>query len=203
MTLFQTIFSFGGWVIYVIGLAAWIGLAVLLLKLWRTRRAVVLPPEVIQQTLSLVSSGELSAARSLAKEDSAAGRLARTALDEALPAEELDLVLQESGRREVSELERYNGILATIASVTPLLGLLGTILGLISMFQSVSGEDMTMTQISAEVMAGGIWKALLTTAAGLIVAIPALLASKWLGARVDRQAEALEDFSAQLARYIR
>lgn len=203
MTFLLNFFEMGGWVMYIIALAAWIGLAVLLLKLWRTRRSIVLPNDVVEQTLSLVRGGELSAALSLTNQESTASRLAKAALDPALPVEELDSVLEEAGRREIAQLERYNGILATVASVSPLLGLLGTILGLISMFQSVSGDDMSMTQVSADVMASGIWKALLTTAAGLVVAIPALLASKWLGARVERHAEQLEDFCAQLARMIR
>lgn len=199
----QTIFENSGSVMYIIGLGAWIGLAVLLLKLWHTRSKVVLPPDFAERTLTLLEKGELSAARALAKDDSAAERLAYAALDPELPSGELQLVLEEQGRREIAALARYNGVLATIASISPLLGLLGTILGLIEMFQSLGGDDVSMTQISAEVMAGGIWKALLTTAAGLVVAIPMLLASKWLNARVDRHAENLEDFAAKLARILR
>lgn len=185
---------------YIIAIAAWIGLAVFLLKMWRTRRAIVIPQEFIDQTLQLARKGELRAAHSLAKDDSVASRLAQTALSADTPVDEIDTLLEEAGRREVTELARYNGVLATVASVSPLLGLLGTVLGLITMFQSVGGDGDSMAQVSADVMASGIWKAMLTTAWGLMVAIPALLGSKWLVARVDSHAARLEDFSSQLAR---
>lgn len=198
-----TIFQLGGWVMYVLGLIAWVALAVFILKLWRTRHARVFPPDFRDQCLNLVREGELSAARALSSNQSAAARIAHAALDPAIPVEEVPELIEEQGRREIAELQRYNGVLTTTGSVAPLLGLLGTILGLISMFQSVAGDGLSMTQISADVMAGGIWKALLTTAAGLIVAIPALLAGKWLNARVDGHAERLEDYASQLARMIK
>lgn len=185
---------------YVIALAAWIGLAVFLLKLWRTRRAVVIPHEEVERILELSRDGELRAAFALAKDDSVAGRLAKTALSDTTPTRDIEALLEESGRREVTALAQYNGVLATVASVSPLLGLLGTVLGLITMFQSIGSDGNSMAQVSADVMASGIWTAMLTTAWGLIVAIPALLASKWLHARVEHRAAQLEDFSSQLAR---
>lgn len=200
MTSLFGIFEMGGWVMYVIAVAGWIGLAVFLLKMWHTRRAVVIPRTFMEQTLELVHKGELRAAYSLAKDESVAGRLAQTALDGATPTGDIAALLEESGRREITALARFNGILATVASVSPLLGLLGTVLGLIAMFQSVGGDGSSMVNVSADVMASGIWKAMLTTAWGLMVAIPALLGSKWLTARVDNHAARLEDFAAQLAR---
>lgn len=200
MTSLYSIFEMGGWVMYAIALAAWIGLAVFLLKMWRTRRAVVAPHEQMEQILELSRRGEIRAALALAKDDSIAGRLAQTALAESTPPDDLEALLEETGRREIIALMRFNGVLSTVASVSPLLGLLGTVLGLITMFQSVGGDGSSMAQVSADVMASGIWKAMLTTAWGLIVAIPALLGSKWLNARVDHHAARLEDFSSQLAR---
>ncbi len=198
MTSLYHLFELGGWVMYAIAFGAWTGLAVFLLKMWQTRKAVVIPNDYVQQTLRLANKGELSAALSLAKDEHVAGRLTRVALES--EAGELDAVLEESGRREITRLAQYNGILATVASISPLLGLLGTVLGLIAMFQSLGDSGQTVTQISADVMADGIWKAMLTTAWGLTVAIPALLASKWIHARVEHRATQLEDFSSQLAR---
>lgn len=200
MTSLFGIFEMGGWVMYVIAVAGWIGLAVFLLKMWHTRRAVVIPRDFMEQTLELVRNGELSAAYSLAKDDSVAGRLVQTALSKDAPTADIPALLEESGRREITALARFNGVLSTVASVSPLLGLLGTVLGLIAMFQSVGGDGSSMVNVSADVMASGIWKAMLTTAWGLMVAIPALLGSKWLIARVDNHAARLEDFCAQLAR---
>lgn len=200
MTSLYGIFEMGGWVMYIIALAAWIGLAVFLLKLWRTRRAVVVPHEEMERILRLSREGELRAAFAVAKDDSVAGRLAKTALSDATPARDIEALLEETGRREVTALAQYNGVLSTVASVSPLLGLLGTVLGLITMFQSIGSDGSSMAQVSADVMASGIWTAMLTTAWGLIVAIPALLGSKWLHARVEHRAAQLEDFTSQLAR---
>lgn len=188
---------------YVLVLCAWIALAVFLLRMWQTRLDVVAPEGITERVLRSIRAGEAQSLHSVLTPDSAVSRLTLIAIeDPSLDENALRQDLEEAGRREITALERYNGLLSTIASVAPLLGLLGTILGLISMFQSVGGDDINAAKVSADVMAGGIWKALLTTAAGLCVAIPALLGSKLLNARVDRRAELLEDYSSELVRRI-
>ena len=95
-----------------------------------------------------------------------------------------ELLMQEV-RRETFRWNKHIGLLSTIARVAPLLGLLGTVLGMVDMFQALpEGGSMTM-------VAGGIWKALLTTVAGLTVAIPALLLHTWLCSIVDSEEEKL------------
>lgn len=198
-----SLLQLGGWVMYVLVLCAWIALAVFLLRLWKTRVAVVSPEGVSERVLRSIRAGEAQSLHSVLTPDSAVARLTLLAIGEpTLDEASLRQDLEEAGRREITSLERYNSILSTIASVAPLLGLLGTILGLIAMFKSVGGDEMSAAKISADVMAGGIWKALLTTAAGLCVAIPALLGAKLLNARVDRRAELLEDYSSELVRRI-
>jgi biopolymer transport protein ExbB len=92
--------------------------------------------------------------------------------------------IQEAGEREVVKLRKYVRSLSVIASVTPLMGLLGTIFGMITAFQTVavSGEALGKT----EMLAGGIYQAMITTAAGLTVAIPVLICYHWISAKIDR-----------------
>jgi len=105
------------------------------------------------------------------------------------PRAEIKAVVEETGGREVAPLERYLGLLGTIATISPLLGLLGTVVGMIRAFNvlAVQGTGTPAT------LGGGISEALITTAAGLTVAIPTLLLHKYLTGRVDRIALDLEE----------
>lgn len=98
------------------------------------------------------------------------------------PRGELKEIVQEAGQLEVPRLERRLGMLATIAFTTPLLGLLGTVTGLIDAFVSLSTQSGYTTSTD---LASGIYQALLTTAAGLVVAIPSAVAYGYLNSRVN------------------
>ena len=103
------------------------------------------------------------------------------------PAIEADLEWR--GNAEVTSMSRHIRLLELIAMVAPLLGLLGTVLGMIRSFQSLAVAEGAA---NASLLAGGIWEALLTTAAGLIVAIPAAIAAGLLTDWVDRAAQTIE-----------
>jgi biopolymer transport protein ExbB len=105
------------------------------------------------------------------------------------PREELKAVVQEAGQLEVPRLERRLGLLAAIALLAPLLGLLGTVLGMIEVFGNISAQSGFAS--SAEI-ANGMYQSLLTTAAGLVVAIPAALGYAFLSARVNALLHELE-----------
>ncbi len=92
--------------------------------------------------------------------------------------------IQEAGQREVLKLRKYLRSLSVIASITPLMGLLGTIFGMITAFQTVATSAESLGK--AELLAKGIYQAMITTAAGLMVAIPVLVAYHWLTAKIDR-----------------
>lgn len=98
------------------------------------------------------------------------------------PRGELKETVQEAGQLEVPRLERRLGLLATIAFTTPLLGLLGTVLGLIDAFVNLSTQSGYTTSTD---LAAGIYQALLATAAGLVVAIPSAVAYGYLNSRVN------------------
>lgn len=102
--------------------------------------------------------------------------------------DQLKTVVEEIGSREVAFLERYLGLLGTIATLSPLLGLLGTVVGMIEAFNVIAAQGAG----TPATLGGGISLALITTAAGLCVAIPTLLLHKYLSARLDRMALEME-----------
>ncbi|OIO34377.1 MAG: hypothetical protein AUJ70_01200 [Candidatus Omnitrophica bacterium CG1_02_40_15] len=101
------------------------------------------------------------------------------------PRQEIREAIEDAGHYEVPKLERYIKILATIAHISPLLGLLGTVVGMIKAFQVIQVKTIALNPVSAGDLAGGVWQALLTTASGLIVAIPVIVAYHYLIARVQ------------------
>ncbi|MEO1729662.1 MAG: MotA/TolQ/ExbB proton channel family protein [Pseudomonadota bacterium] len=96
---------------------------------------------------------------------------------------------------QLDAIERGLALLSLIATIAPLIGLLGTVLGMIEAFQQMEGVG---DRIEPAVLAGGIWEALLTTAAGLSVAIPAAVFFTWLQRSVDVEAQRMEDAATQV-----
>jgi len=103
--------------------------------------------------------------------------------------------ITEAGEREATRLERNIGALATIVGGAPLLGFLGTVIGMIAAFQRIEALG---GNVDASVLAGGIWQALLTTAAGLTVAVPTFFAHNYIVSRVHSEIQAMEDRSREL-----
>jgi len=108
--------------------------------------------------------------------------------------EEIKEVIEDTARHEITILERNLPILATIGNIAPLLGLLGTVFGMIKAFQVVSVVGVG----NPEALAGGISEALLTTAFGLSVAIPTIVAYNYLAHRVDRQIKEMESTCVEI-----
>jgi biopolymer transport protein ExbB len=98
---------------------------------------------------------------------------------------EIKEAVEEAAGLEIPRLEKHLSVLATIAHITPLLGLLGTVTGMIKSFQSIQQKALAMTPVNPGDLAGGIWEALLATVAGLAVAIPAYVAYNYLTSQVD------------------
>jgi biopolymer transport protein ExbB len=129
------------------------------------------------------------------RDGSALGRmLAAGLLNRFHSREVMKEAIQDTGRQVVAALERYLNTLGTIAAVTPLLGLLGTVLGMIKVF----GVIMEAGVGNPGVLAGGISQALITTAAGLSVAIPALMFHRYFNNRVDKIVIAMEEQALRL-----
>jgi biopolymer transport protein ExbB len=109
------------------------------------------------------------------------------------PKQEIRETIEDTGNQEVPKLEKRIKILATIAHISPLLGLLGTITGMMKTFQVIQMKAGALNPVSAGDLAGGVWEALMTTAAGLMVAIPAIVAYHYLNSRV-------QDFTLEMER---
>lgn len=188
----------GGWGMLPILACSAVGLAIVLERFWTLRRSAVLPPGLGEQVRSWAHSQQLNPSHIQAlRENSPLGELLASALDvRNRPRAEIKERIEDTGRHVVHGLERYLNTLGTIALIGPLLGLLGTVLGLIRMFLAVmvSGVGDPMK------MAGGIGEALVCTASGLVVAIPAYILHRYFRSRVrgyvigmEKQATSLLD----------
>lgn len=196
MTEYLEIIGKGGPLVIPIFLASVVALAIFIERLVALRRSRVFPEDLARAILDLVGQGSAEAALNLARRNrNPLGTLISAALEargggRAAVKERME----EVGNLEVALLNRYVGALSTIATISPLLGLLGTVTGMVKVFQSVATVENP--EISA--LAGGIWEALLTTVAGLSVAIPAFLAFRFLESRIDRTADALQEYALVL-----
>ena len=188
----------GGWAMLPILAASAVALAIILERYWTLRRKAVLPDGLGDQVRAWVRSRSLDPQHLAAlATGSPLGELLAGALTvRNRPREVIKERIEDTGRHVVHRLERYLNALGTIALIAPLLGLLGTVIGLIRMFMAVmvnGAGDPTK-------MAGGIGEALVCTASGLVVAIPAYVFHRYFRARVadyvvamEKQASALLD----------
>ncbi len=169
-----------------------IALAIILVKFWELWRFRIHLNRLTQKTTELIQNGNLALAlHACQEENSSLGRLfAGALLYRSLEREELTRRLERLGSEVVASLESHLTTLAAITSIEPMLGFLGTIIGLIQAFMSweALGE-----QITINLLAGGIYQAMITTAAGLSVAIPYYLIHSYLVTRVKRLTRILEE----------
>ncbi len=191
----------GGPVMYVLLGLSIAAAAIVLLKLFqftsaRLRRGT----KDIDAALKAALAGDPEGARaSLAALPNPVARVLETALagvtDDSVSAQALDVEIGRVGSAEVRKLESWLRGLSAIAHLSPLLGLLGTVFGMISAFQRV---EQAGARVDASVLSGGIWEALLTTAFGLVIAIPAMAAFYALESEVDRVRATMKDRSISL-----
>ncbi len=181
----------GGVIMWPIIICSVLAMAITLERLWAYRRKRVVPEHLLPQIWKLYKKGKLDRERILAiRESSPLGRMLATGLVNLDNSREvMKEAIEEEGRQVVHGLERYLNALGTIASISPLLGLLGTVIGMIKVFTAITAAGVG----NPAVLAGGISEALLTTAAGLTVAIPTLIAHRYLTGRVEELAIAMEE----------
>lgn len=186
----------GGWFLVPILVASLVGVALFIERLLYLRRANILAPELVAKVPGLVEAEDREGLRELcAKVGSPLGRVLERGLERARStASEMREAMEDTGRRELYFMKRYTGGLGSIATISPLLGLLGTVVGMISMFQGVvASAEVNRGAADIGALADGIWQALLTTAAGLIVAIPIYLAHRYVLGRIDGLVCEIED----------
>ena len=188
----------GGWVMWPILALAALSLAIILERFWTLRRKQVIPPDLGREVREWAATHKLDPAHLDAlRQNSPLGELLAAGLEvRDRPREQIKERIEDIGRHVAWELERFLNTLGTIASVAPLLGLLGTVFGMIRMFLGILKSGVG----NANQLAGGIGEALITTAAGLCVAIPALMFYRYFRGRVaeyvvemEKQAIALLD----------
>jgi biopolymer transport protein ExbB len=160
-----------------------IALAIIGERLWSLQRKRIIPKHLVAQIWQLHTKGQLSAEQvSTVRKSSPLGRVLASGLANLQHEREvMKESIEETGRHVVHELERYLNALGTIAAISPLLGLLGTVIGMIKVFSVITAEGVG----NPAVLAGGISEALITTAAGLSVAIPSLMFYRYFRGHID------------------
>ena len=188
----------GGWVMAPLLLLAVVATAIIIERFWSLRRKEVLPPGLGEEVREWARGRQLDPKHiDELRRNSPLGELLAAALDVRYrPRELIKERVEDVGRHVMHELERFMNTLGSIASVGPLLGLLGTVIGMIEMFLKI----LTTGVGDVNQLAGGIGKAMICTATGLCIAIPALMFHRYFRGRIadyviemEKQAIALLD----------
>lgn len=185
------LFTKGGIYIFPLILCSIFGLAIFLQKFHILQRKKLLPEEFLSSLYKTVETKGLEEAKSLsASSDSAVARMALAAAQNSGKSKaEMQEAIEAVGKAEAQGLEKYIETLLTISSISTLIGLLGTISGMIKVFAVISEKDI----VDPPSLAGGISEALYTTALGLTIAIPALIAYKYTDGKFRELISELED----------
>ena len=185
----------GGWPMIPLLLLSAVALAIIVERFWSLRRKAVLPPGLGAEVRAWASRGRLNPEHiESLRQTSPLGALLAAALDvRNRPRDQIRERIEDVGRHLVHRMERFLNGLGTIAAAGPLLGLFGTVVGMIQMFLGILDHGIG----DANELAGGIGKALVCTAAGMIVAIPALMFHRYFRGRiagyiVDMEHEAIQ-----------
>jgi biopolymer transport protein ExbB len=200
-----SIIQAAGWPIWPLLLCSVVALALIIERLTSLRTRRILPPRLLEDVLA-VSAQQLPppdmvdrlAENSLLGEVLAAGLRAVTA-EPQMPQDKLRMVFEFAGRRALHQLERYMNTLGTIATAAPLLGLLGTVVGMIEIF----GSQAPTGAGNPAQLAHGISIALYNTAFGLMVAIPALMFHRYFRGRIEEYVLELEAAADRLLGQLR
>jgi biopolymer transport protein ExbB len=187
----QSVWDFvvkGGPLMIPIGICSLIALAVIVERLLSLRRKKVIPPHFLSDLKMALKDGDADARKAIeycrSNGSPVANVLAAGIKRLHEPIELLEKHIGDAGEREVFKLRKYVRVLSVVAAISPLLGLLGTIFGMITAFQTVAGSAEALGK--TELLAKGIYEAMITTAAGLSVAIPALIGYHWIAAKIER-----------------
>ena len=186
----------GGPLMVLIVLSSVIAVAICLERLSTLNPKKIAPPHLLATVWKQLKAGEMDAGKlKTLKQSSPLGRILAAGLANAYHGRDvMKESIEEAAGHVVHDLERYLNTLGTIAAVAPLMGLLGTVMGMIKVF----AEIMTQGTGNASVLAGGISEALITTAAGLCVAIPALIMHRYFTGRIDGSVVELEQETIKL-----
>lgn len=190
----------GGWLMVPILLCSVISVTIVLERLIALRSSRIVPRSLVNSLWKLHMEGKLTNQHieQLTK-SSALGRILAAGLANIeYEREIMKEVIEEAGRQAVADLERYLNTLGTIAAISPLLGLLGTVIGMIKVFSAITLHGVG----DPTILSGGISEALITTATGLTVAIPSLIFYRYLRGKVDKLTLRMEEEALRLVEMI-
>ncbi|QIL89264.1 MotA/TolQ/ExbB proton channel family protein [Microbulbifer harenosus] len=186
----------GGWLMLPILLCSVAVIAIFIERLWTLNERKIAPRALLGDVWNSLKNNQLTTDKIRELRDSSPlGRIFAAGLSNSKHGREvMKDSIEEAASQVVHELERFLNVLGTIAAVAPLIGLLGTVVGMIQVFTAIMLEGTG----NAGVLAGGISQALITTAAGLSVAIPALMAHRYFQRRVDSIVVTMEQEAVKL-----
>jgi biopolymer transport protein ExbB len=199
-----SVFHGGGPLMYPIALCSFVLLVFVFERLVALRRGRVIPRPFVRRMLEQLREGQLDREKALklcAENKSPVAQVFAAALKKwGRTSVEVEQAILDAGERVNNQLRRYLRLMSGISQVSPLLGLLGTVLGMIVSFNGISASAGAEGQ--REMLAGGIAQALLTTAAGMVVAIPALIAYLFFVGRVDQLITEIDSLGQQVVELI-
>jgi len=186
----------GGWMMIPLILASIIAVAICIERFWTLQSEKVAPKHLLAQVWSWIKNNELDGARlKQLKQDSHLGSILAAGLSNSKHGRDITKeAIEQAASSAIHEMERFLSTLGTIAAVAPLMGLLGTVVGMISVFNAI----MTLGTGNAGVLAGGISEALVTTAAGMMIAIPALVFHRIFQRRIEEIVVLMEQEAVKL-----
>ena len=195
----------GGVLMIPIGICSLILLVFVFERLVSLRKGRIIPGPFVSRVLEQVRSGELNRESAISlceRNGSAIANVFKAGFSKwGRPSVEIEQAVLDEGERESNHLRRYLRLINGVATVCPLLGMLGTVLGMIHAFDAIS--SVAAAAVDPKVMiATGISQALLTTAAGMTVAIPALIAYMFFTSRVDRRVMEIDSLAMQVVRNV-
>lgn len=193
-------FEKGGVIMYLILLCSVVALAVFIERLWQLHLARINTEKVMSDISVTLKKNRIKEALDICRKlrGPVSNILKAGILKHDRPKAEIREAIEDAGVHEVPELEKNISILATIAHITPLLGLLGTVLGMVRAFQAIQEKAVASYPVNPGDLAGGIWEALITTVAGLFVAIPTFVAYNFLVSRAESIVLDMERSSTRL-----
>jgi len=188
-----------GWPIYPLILASIVALAIIGERLWALRANVVAPPELLPEVQKWLGQGGITKdTLQRLQQHSLLGEIFASALSNASASREvMKEAIEESGRAVAHKLEKYLTTLGTIATVSPLLGLLGTVIGMVELFGAFTATGHDVAQF-----ARGISVALYNTAGGIVVAVPAMIFYRYFRGQVDGLIVEMEQQAVKLVEII-
>lgn len=197
-------FLAGGPVMWPILLCSIFAFAIIIVKFWQLHKINIDTREFLNNILEKIKRHLIKEAIQICDNtDNPIARVLKAGiLKYDRSREQIKEAIEDASLYEIPKLEKYLSALATIAHVSPLLGLLGTVTGMVRCFQVIQAKATSFHPVSPGDLAGGIWEALLTTVAGLIIAIPTFVAYNYLVNRINSFILEMEKASTELVNFL-